>query len=331
MNAEQLRVERTRSAPHLFRDPRLDHAGEPWDLWGPYVSDRAWGTVREDYSADGSAWEYFPHEHARSRAYRWNEDGLAGISDDKGRLCFALALWNGKDPILKERFFGLNGHEGNHGEDVKECYFHLDNTPSHAWMKMLYKYPQAAYPYAQLVEEARKRGKAGAEYELADTGAFADNRYFDVFVSYAKASPTDILIEVEAWNRGPEAAELHLLPTAWFRNTWSWGRDDRRPEIRAASPTTIRLHHPDLGEYHLHAEGADEWLFTGNETNRTRLFGVSTCRKWPMRRSGATCSWPSTAPRAGCTWRSRATRPQPVPRLSLAPCTKPVRSRSISC
>ena len=200
-------------------------AGIPWKKWGPYLSERQWGTVREDYSEGGDAWNYFTHDHARSRAYRWGEDGLAGISDDNQRICFALALWNGKDPILKERLFGLTNNEGNHGEDVKEYYFYLDSTPTHSYMKYLYKYPQAAYPYADLVETNRRRSKNEMEYELLDTGVFKDDRYFDVFVEYAKEMPEDILIQITVHNRGPEAADIHLLPTLWFRNRWSWGRD----------------------------------------------------------------------------------------------------------
>ncbi|MBZ0310792.1 MAG: glucosidase, partial [Anaerolineae bacterium] len=196
---------------------------EHWKKWGPYLSDRAWGTVREDYSPHGSAWDYFPHDHARSRAYRWNEDGLAGISDDRQYLCFGLALWNGHDAILKERLFGLTGPEGNHGEDVKEYYFYLDSTPTHSYMKMLYKYPQRAFPYGDLVTENARRGFNDFEYELVDTGAFAENRYFDVRVQYAKADAEDILIQIEVTNQGPEAAECHVLPTLWFRNTWDWG------------------------------------------------------------------------------------------------------------
>ena len=210
----------------------LPFYGDPWQRWGPYLSERAWSTVREDYSADGSAWEYFTHDMARSRVYRWNEDGLAGISDDKGRLCFAMALWNGQDPILKERLFGLTGPEGNHGEDVKELYFYLDSTPTHSYMRMLYKYPQAAYPYQQLIKENARRNKQDAEFEVLDTGIFTDDRYFDVFVEYAKAAPEDILIRISAINRGPESAILHVLPTLWFRNTWSWGLDDRKPVLR---------------------------------------------------------------------------------------------------
>src|SRR5438477_9808857 len=194
-----------------------------WKRWGPYLSERAWGTVREDYSSYGNAWEYLPHDHARSRAYRWNEDGLAGISDRHQLICFALALWNERDPILKERLFGLTGNEGNHGEDVKECYFYLDSTPTHSYMKYLYKYPQAAFPYTQLVEENRRRGKHSPEFELTDTGVFSDNRYFDISVEYAKDDPEDILVRITVTNHSPERADLHLLPTVWFRNTWSWG------------------------------------------------------------------------------------------------------------
>src|SRR4051794_34552288 len=250
----------------------------PWYHWGPYLSDRAWGTVREDYSADGSAWDYFPHDHARSRVYRWNEDGLLGICDDQQYLCFALALWNGKDPILKERLFGLTGNEGNHGEDVKEAYFYLDSTPTHSYMKGLYKYPQAEFPYARLAEENRRRGKYDPEFELLDTGVFADHRYFDVCVEYAKAAPDDVLIQITAANRGPETATLHLLPTLWFRNTWSWGREDWRPVLEAAAPKEpavhlIRAEHPLIGEYHLYCEGAKGLLFAENESNVQRLYG----------------------------------------------------------
>ena len=209
---------------------------EYWKRWGPYLSERQWGTVREDYSAGGTAWEYFPHDHARSRAYRWGEDGIAGISDRHQIVCFALALWNGCDPILKERIFGLTGNEGNHGEDPKEYYFYLDSTPTHSYMRMLYKYPQGEFPYQRLLEENRRRDRMQPEFELHDTGVFDDNRYFDVFIEYAKATDEDILIRIAAWNRGPEAATLHLLPTLWFRNTWSWGRDLRRPTIRRSAP-----------------------------------------------------------------------------------------------
>jgi Glycosyl hydrolase family 63 C-terminal domain len=244
-----------------------------WKRWGPYLSERAWGTVREDYSSDGNAWEFFPHNHAGSRAYRWNEDGIAGICDRHQMICFAIALWNGHDPILKERLFGLTGNEGNHGEDVKEYYFYLDSTPTHSYMKFLYKYPHAPYPYAALVEESRKRGKAQPEYELLDTGIFGDDRYFDVFVEYAKADVEDILIAVTLVNRGPDAARIRLLPTVWFRNTWSWGAHDPRPEMRAASGG-IELNHPTYGRRWLYFEGSPELLFTENETNFKKLFEV---------------------------------------------------------
>jgi hypothetical protein len=248
-----------------------------WKRWGPYLSERQWGTVREDYSADGSAWTYFPHEHAPSRAYRWGEDGLAGISDRHALICFALALWNGKDPILKERLFGLTGPQGNHGEDVKECYYYLDSTPCHSYMRMLYKYPQAEFPYGRLVAENARRSKHDLEYELLDTGVFDEDRYFDVSVTYAKASPEDILVSIEIANRGPETARLHVLPTVWFRNTWSWGLDIRKPRASRAEGTdgaaAVLLHHPYYGERTLLAEGTPELLFTENETNAKRLFG----------------------------------------------------------
>jgi hypothetical protein len=248
-----------------------------WRKWGPYLADRQWGTVREDYSPDGSAWEYFPHDHARSRAYRWGEDGIAGFSDDQQLLCFSLAMWNGRDPILKERLFGLTGAEGNHGEDVKELYYYLDATPSHSYMKMLYKYPQAEFPHSLLVEENRRRGKHEPEFELLDTGVFEDDRYFDVSVEYAKADADDILIRITARNRGPEAAPLHLLPQVWFRNTWSWGHDSRRPSIIAGnSDSELELNHHSLGQYHLYFEGAPELIFTENETNRVRLYGMQS-------------------------------------------------------
>ena len=214
---------------------RLQEAREknvPWKRWGPYLSERAWGTVREDYSANGDAWQYFPHDHARSKAYRWGEDGLAGISDRHQRLCFAVALWNGQDAILKERLFGLTGPQGNHGEDVKEYYFYLDATPTHSYLKYLYKYPQARFPYEQLIEENQRRTRQEPEYELLDTGVFAEDRYFDVQVEYAKASLEDILIRISVTNRGPETAALDLLPTIWYRNTWSWGADDRKPRLK---------------------------------------------------------------------------------------------------
>ena len=205
-----------------------------WKRWGPYLSERQWGTVREDYSPGGTAWEYFPHDHARSRAYRWGEDGIGGISDRHQMICFGLALWNGRDPILKERLFGLTGNQGNHGEDVKEYYFYQDSTPTHSYMRMLYKYPQAEFPYTRLVEENGRRNREQPEFELLDTGVFAEDRYFDVFIEYAKADVEDILIKITAVNRGPEAATLHLLPSLWFRNTWSWGRDLRRPRVQTS-------------------------------------------------------------------------------------------------
>jgi mannosylglycerate hydrolase MGH1-like protein/glycosyl hydrolase family 63 len=244
-----------------------------WNRWGPYLSERAWGTVREDYSPGGTAWEYLPHDHARSRAYRWNEDGLAGISDRHQLICFAIALWNGRDPILKERLFGLTGNEGNHGEDVKEQYFYLDSTPTHSYMKYLYKYPQAEFPYAELVAGNRARDKHSREYELLDTGVFTESRYFDVFVEYAKGSPDDILIRITAVNRGPEPATLHLLPTVWFRNTWSWGDGGERPSLRQGCSCSIELEHTTYGRRRLVCEGSPEMLFTENETNYQRLYG----------------------------------------------------------
>jgi hypothetical protein len=247
-----------------------------WKRWGPYLSERQWGTVREDYSANGTAWEFFPHDHARSRAYRWGEDGIGGISDRHQMMCFGLALWNGRDPILKERLFGLTGNQGNHGEDVKEYYFYLDSTPAHSYMRMLYKYPQAEFPYEYLVEENRRRGRNEPEFELLDTGVFDENRYFDVFVEYAKADVEDVLIKITAVNRGPEAATLYLLPQFWFRNTWSWGRDLRRPIARKGTcvpgSSCIELQHWQYGKRWLLCAGQPELLFTENETNNARLF-----------------------------------------------------------
>ncbi|MDX2034954.1 MAG: glucosidase [Blastocatellia bacterium] len=258
-----------------------------WKRWGPYLSERAWGTVREDYSAHGAAWDYLPHDHARSKAYRWNEDGIAGISDRHQKICFAVALWNGRDPILKERLFGLTGNEGNHGEDAKEYYFYLDSTPTHSYMKYLYKYPQAAYPYARLIEENRNRDKRSPEFELIDTGVFDEDRYFDVFVEYAKGGVEDLLIRIEVANRGPEAAELHLLPTLWFRNTWSWNGSGARPLLHRnggmAKPgglDVIEAIHASYGRRYLYCEGAPELLFTENETNARRLYGVETGAQW---------------------------------------------------
>ncbi len=247
-----------------------------WRRWGPYLSERQWGTVREDYSPHGTAWEYFPHDQARSRAYRWGEDGLLGISDNHQRLCFALALWNERDPMLKERLFGVANGEGNHGEDVKEYYYYLDNTPTHSYMKALYRYPQTEYPYEQIVAENRRRGKQDPEFELIDTGIFDGSRYFDIFVEYAKAGVNDILVKIEAVNAGPESAILHILPTLWFRNTWSWFKNREKPGLEqiSDSPPTIQARHPTLGDMWLTAEAAGEALFTENETNTERLFAV---------------------------------------------------------
>jgi glycogen debranching enzyme len=248
-----------------------------WKRWGPYLGERSWGTVREDYSASGDAWEYLPHEHARSRAYRWSEDGLAGISDRHQRICFALALWNGRDPILKERLFGLTGSEGNHGEDVKEYYFYLDSTPTHSYMKYLYKYPQAEYPYARLVEENRRRSRNEPEFELMDTGVFHEDRYFDVFVEYAKADVEDICICITAVNRGPEAAEIHLLPTLWFRNSWSWAADKAKPSIVFDKETgSLLAQEREIGDFRLHFCDGGIPLFTENETNYEKLFNAKS-------------------------------------------------------
>ena len=255
---------------------RLNDAREkgiPWKKWGPYLSERQWGTVREDYSENGDAWNYFTHDHARSRAYRWGEDGLGGICDDKQRLCFALALWNERDPILKERLFGLTNSEANHGEDVKEYYFYIDSTPTHSYMKYLYKYPQREYPYRDLIETNRRRSREEFEYELLDTGIFNDDRYFDVFVEYAKAGPEDLLIQITVHNRGPETARLRVLPTLWFRNTWSWGEDEPKPSLREARPGVIQASHQELGDYWLYCDGASELLFTENESNAQHLWG----------------------------------------------------------
>ena len=247
--------------------------GIPWKKWGPYLSERQWGTVREDYSQDGNAWSYFSHDQSRSRAYRWGEDGLGGISDDKQLLCFGLALWNGRDPILKERLFGLTNSEGNHGEDVKEYYFYLDSTPTHSYMKYLYKYPQHEFPYRALVEENSRRSREEFEYELLDTGIYDEDRYFDVFVEYAKAGPEDILIRISVHNRGPEKATLHLLPTLWFRNTWSWDLGIVKPRLSQVADRAIQATHGQLGEYTLQCDGNPEWLFTENETNVQSLWG----------------------------------------------------------
>jgi len=259
-------------------------AGVPWRKWGPYLAERQWGTVREDYSDSGNAWDYFSHDQARSRAYRWGEDGLGGISDDHQRLCFALALWNGVDPIVKERLFGLTNSEGNHGEDVKEYYFYLDSTPTHSYMKYLYKYPQSPYPYSNIVDTNRGRGRHQAEYELLDTGVFDGNRYFDVFVEYAKAAPEDILVVLTIVNRGPERASLHVLPTLWFRNTWSWGGEVTKLGLRRlegpAGMSVVAASHAELGERYLYCDRSPALLFTENETNAERLFGAPNCSPW---------------------------------------------------
>jgi hypothetical protein len=265
MNAEQLRLQEARDQQAC------------WKKWGPYLSERQWGTVREDYSEGGDAWNYFTHDQARSRAYRWGEDGLAGISDDQQRLCFALALWNGNDPILKERLFGLTNSESNHGEDVKEYYYYLDSTPTHSYMKYLYKYPQKEYPYANLVNTSKSRSRQEFEYELIETGVFDEDRYFDVFVEYAKASADDILIKINIHNRGPEVADLHVLPTLWFRNEWSWTNSFDRPNLSQldnSSSPIVKITDPKLGERYLYCDGDATLLFTENETNTQRIFGV---------------------------------------------------------
>jgi hypothetical protein len=267
MNAEQQRLRENTTCE------------EAWHFWGPYLAERAWGTVREDYSANGDAWNYFPHDHARSRVYRWNEDGIGGISDYKGRLCFAFAFWNERDPFLKERFFGLTGPEGNHGEDAKELYWYTDATPSHSYMSMLYRYPQMAFPYQELVRQNASRGKFDPEFEISDSGVFAENRFFDIEIEYAKADSNDILIRVTATNRGGTPAALHILPTIWFRNTWSWGHDDRKPSLQertqgSSKIDTIEATHYELGTYRLFVEDAERLLFTENESDGERLWGV---------------------------------------------------------
>jgi hypothetical protein len=263
--------------PERVRLEEARGAKQPWRKWGPYLSERQWGTVREDYSDNGAAWDYFTHDHARSRAYRWGEDGIAGFSDDKQRLCFCLALWNGKDPIIKERLFGLTNSEGNHGEDCKEYYFYLDSTPTHSYAKYLYKYPQAAYPYDDIVRTNKLRTRDEPEYELLDTGVFDDDRYFDVFVEYAKETPEDLLIQITVCNRGPDAATIHLLPQWWFRNTWSWNGSDARPSLAAGNApsgtSAVELQHPELGERRVYFDRVVELLFTENDSNEERLFG----------------------------------------------------------
>jgi hypothetical protein len=250
----------------------IDNTG--WKKWGPYLTERQWGTVREDYSKDGGAWDFLPHDHARSKAYRWGEEGIGGISDNKQILCFALSMWNGKDPILKERMFGLTGPESNHGEDCKDHYYYLESTPTHSYMKMLYKYPQAEFPYKQLADESRKRSRLEPEYELIDTGIFNENKYFDVYIEYAKGSADDVLIKITATNRGAETAFINLLPTLWFRNTWSWGYNSFKPTMVANSDRSVNIMHEKLGQYFLYAEENSELLFCDNETNMKRLYNV---------------------------------------------------------
>src|SRR6202049_1083895 len=259
---------------------RLQEDGPNWKRWGPYLSERAWGRVREDYGPDGTAWAYSPHDPARSRAYRWSEDGLAGICDDRQWLCFALALWNGQDPILKERLFGLTGKQGNHGEDVKEYWFYLDSTPTHSWMRWRYMYPQAEFPYAQLVDENARRTRYDPEYELLDTGVFDGDRYWEITADYAKADPEDVLVRISIRNAGPETAEIDVLPTLWFRNTWAWGYDDRVPTIRVQGGGMVAEHF-DLGRRTLHSDGAPEFVFCDNETNAERLWGLGGRSRFP--------------------------------------------------
>src|SRR5215471_12029841 len=250
---------------------------KPWRRWGTYLSERQWGTVREDYSTSGAAWDYLPHDHARSRAYRWGEDGIGGLCDDRQHLCLATALWNGKDPILKERLFGLTNSEGNHGEDVKELYYYLDATPTNSYARMLYKYPQVTYPYQLLIDENRRRGLADSEFELMDTDVFDEDRYFDVFIEYAKAEVEDLLMRITVHNRGDRIAPLWLLPQVWFRNTWSW-TEDQKPSLTFEHPRRLAAIHPHLGQYRIEFERATEFLFCDNETNFQKLYGM-TCPK----------------------------------------------------
>lgn len=276
MGTEKKNLDPNSIAAEQARLNNANTGAAPWKRWGPYLSERAWGTVREDYSANGEAWDYFPHDHARSRAYRWSEDGMAGISDEHQLICFAIAMWNGRDPILKERAFGLTGTQSNHGEDLKEYYYYIDSTPTHSYMKYLYKYPQAEFPYADLIAESGRRTKLQPEYELVDTGIFNESRYFDVFVEYAKASPDDILIEITAHNRGPETARLDLLPTIWFRNMWSWDDANPKPELSLSNNGAphIQLEQRERGTSYLYFEPSKQVLFTENETNLDRLYGV---------------------------------------------------------
>src|SRR5262245_54705151 len=253
-------------------------AGKPWRRWGTYLSERQWGSVREDYSADGQAWDYLPHDHARSRAYRWGEDGIGGFSDERQLMCLSVALWNGKDPILKERLFGLSNAQGNHGEDVKELYYYLDATPTCSYARMLYKYPHGEYPYERLIDESARRGRQDPEFELIDTGLFEDDRYFDVEIEYAKADVEDVLLGIAVQNRGPQKAALHLLSQVWFRNTWSWSSNTPKPSLTADGPGVIVASHPELGAYRVDFESPSQLLFCDNETNVGRLFGVRNAR-----------------------------------------------------
>lgn len=243
-----------------------------WKKWGPYVSDRQWGTVREDYSGNGDAWNYVSHDQARSKAFRWGEEGIAGICDEEQILCFAPAFWNYQDPIIKERYFGLTNSEGNHGEDVKELYYYLDNTPTHSYMKMLYKYPQRAFPYEQLVNQNKHRSRKQPEYELLDTGIFQDDKHFDIYVEYVKESPTTTLIQITVANRGGKEAAIQIIPTVWFRNTWAWGYDNYKPHIQTSSPQVLEAYHQQIGQYYLLAEGKPSQVFSDNETNVNRLY-----------------------------------------------------------
>ena len=278
-------AERERIAGFGPLEDGLLEAGE-WYRWGPYVSERQWGTVREDYSADGNAWDYLPHDHARSRAYRWGEDGLAGFCDIHQRLCLGLALWNGRDPILKERAFGLTGPQGNHGEDVKEYWWYLDTVPSHTWNRWRYHYPQSAYPYQELIAVNAGRNRYQPEYELLDSGAFDEDRYWITEVHYAKAGPDDLLMTIQLTNKGPDAETIHVLPTAWFRNTWSWGDNGERPSLRASGTGSVAIDHPIVGAMELiGAVGPDgaapQLLFCENETNLARLYGGAPITGYP--------------------------------------------------
>ncbi|BCJ50789.1 hypothetical protein Asp14428_22640 [Actinoplanes sp. NBRC 14428] len=294
---------------------QADSGEQPWRAWGPYVAERAWGTVREDYSEHGTAWDYFPHDHARSRAYRWNDDGMAGVCDDRQTFCFALALWNGRDPILKERMFGLGGDGGNHGEDAKEYWWYQDSTPTHSWMTWRYHYPQSPFPYDELVAVNGRRSREEPEYELVDTGVFDDDRFWAVTVDYAKAAPRDLCMVITVANRGPDEATLHVLPTLWFRNTWSWGLPNRAVPVLTGTPGRLAGEHRSLGHLTLAGEGEPEALMCDNETNSQRLWGCPA-RACSPRTASTTSSWaarppstrPASAPRARCTTRSPSGR-----------------------